>query len=201
MGKWVRNSSGKEIFYFLVLWIIVTLLSQTSLAEFKYFSQITYYFSGSIGYVVLGYYLTKYPIFSKSNKTIVILLFLLVISVLFTVFGTYYLSNASGKSIQTFYSYYTINVIVETLSVFLLFSIFAIRNALINRTLGLISKYSYGIFLSHVLVLTALSFLKIDCLFIHPLIGIIVTVILCLSVSGVMVGLVNKLPYGKFISG
>ena len=184
-----------------MLWIIVTLLSQTSLAEFKYFSQITYYFSGSIGYVVLGYYLTKYPIFSKSNKTIVILLFLLVISVLFTVFGTYYLSNASGKSIQTFYSYYTINVIVETLSVFLLFSIFAIRNALINRTLGLISKYSYGIFLSHVLVLTALSFLKIDCLFIHPLIGIIVTVILCLSVSGVMVGLVNKLPYGKFISG
>jgi len=201
IGKWVRNSTDKEILYFLILWIIITLLSQTPISGFKYFSQITYYFSGSLGFVVLGYYLTKYPIFSKSKKTFWLLILLLGVALLFTIIGTFYISNTAGKPVQTLYSYFTPNIIIVTVCMFLLFSIFTVKSKFLNNSLSIISKYSYGIYLSHVLVLTVLSFLKIDCMLIHPVIGILVTVMLCLGISGVLVSIVNKLPYGKYISG
>lgn len=201
IGKWVRNSNEKEILYFLMLWMVVTLLSQTPVSGFKYFSQITYYFSGSLGFVVLGHYLTKYHFLSKNKKVYWSLILLLLVALLFTIIGTYYLSNTSGKSVQTLYSYFSPNVIIVTISIFLLFSIFPVKSKFLNNSLAIVSKYSYGIYLSHVLVLTILSFLKIDCMLVHPAMGILLTVILCLGMSGSIVFIINKLPYGKYISG
>lgn len=201
IGKWVRNSSKKEILYFLILWMTITLLSQTPVSGFKYYSQITYYFSGSLGFVVLGYYLTKYPFLSKNKKVFWSLILLLLVAFLFTIIGTYYLSNTSGKSVQTLYSYFSLNVIIATICIFLLFSLFSVKNRFLNNSLAIVSKYSYGIYLSHVLVLTILSFLKIDCMLFHPAVGILLTVILCLGMSGSIVFIINKLPYGKYISG
>lgn len=201
LGKWVRNSTDKEVLYFLILWLVITLLSQTPVARFKYYSQITYFFSGSIGYVVMGYFLTTYPFISKSKRTLALLLLTLVLALLFTIYGTYYLSTNSGRSVQTLYSYFSPNVIIITICIFLLFSIFATKTPFLDKGLAGVSKYSYGIFLSHVLVLTFLSFLKIDCFFIYPIVGILTTVVLCLSISLLLVSWMNKLPYGKYVSG
>jgi surface polysaccharide O-acyltransferase-like enzyme len=197
IGKWIRNSTEKEIQYFLLLWIITVLLEQTVFAGFRYFTQITYYFSGSLGFVVLGYYLTKYTFLPAITRNSTWLMVVLILSVVFTAFGTYYLSATSGKSVQTLYSYFTINVILATLTIFLLCMGLTVQ----IKLLSLISKYSYGIYLSHVLVLTFLSFLKIDCMFIHPAVGIILTAMLCISLSGLLVFTVSKLPLGKYISG
>lgn len=202
IGRWARSSSRKELQYFLILWISFTILSLTPVAGFRYFSQLTYFFSGSMGFLILGYYLVRFSVVISNRWYFLLILILLIMSALtVTIFGSYYLSSVSGKSVQSLYSYFSPNIIIVTISVFLLFQNFNIQQIQISKALSWVSRYSYGIFLSHVLVLTLLSFLKIDAMFIHPLIGIITTAVLCVTVSGFMVFIINKLPFGKYISG
>lgn len=201
LGKWVRNSGEKEIRYFLILWVIVILLSQTIVAKFQYFTQITYYFNGSLGFVVLGYYLNQYLLFRNEKRTTLILLLLLITSLTFTAVGTFLLSNVSNKPVQALYAYFTPNVLIATICIFLLFRLNRGGIGFLNRIFHIVSNYSYGIYLSHVLVLTLLSFLKIDCMFIHPVIGISVTAGLCVAISTGIVFIINRLPLGKHISG
>lgn len=201
IGKWIRNSDEKEIRYFLVLWVTVSLLSQTVISKFLYFSQITYYFSGSLGFVVLGYYLDKYLPIVKSKRTSLLLSLLLTTMLVFTAIGTFVLSKQSNNAVQTLYAYFTPNVMVATVCIYLLFRSNTQKNGISRVVLHFISKYSYGIYLSHILVLTILSFAKIDSMFIHPIIGISVAAFLCISISAGIVYVINKLPLGKHISG
>ena len=201
IGKWARSSSKKELQYFLILWLTFTVLVLTPFSEFRYFNQLTYFFTGPIGYVVLGYYLTRFPFVSKKTKTNLILSITILLSWSITIVGSYWLSFTTGKSNQTLYSIFSPNVIVATICIFMLFQQSNIKNWIIDKTLNWVSNYSYGIYLSHVLVLTALTAIKLDCMFIHPVLGILITVLLCVSLSGLMVFLVRRLPFGKYISG
>ncbi len=201
IGKWARNSTRKELHYFLILWLTFTMLGLTSFSEFRYFNQLTYFFTGPIGYVVLGYYLTRFPIITKSTKTNLLLSITLLLSWSITMFGSYWLSYSSGKSNQTLYWLFSPNVIAATICIFMLFHQNNIQNSIINKALNWVSSYSYGIYLSHILVLSALATVRLNCMFMHPVIGILLTVILCVSLSGLMVFIVRRLPLGKYISG
>jgi len=198
LGKWIRNATEKEILFFLFVWFC-TLFLKLPIVE-KVFPTIELgHFTGYIGYLVLGYYLSIKSV-GNQNKTNVIGVVLFGIGVSLTAIGTIVMSNHTGQFYDLFYAYLTPNVIMASVGIFLLY-----KNLHEKYRPGIasefISQYSYGIYLSHVLVLFLLSEIGLDWNLIHPAIGIPVTSAACLILSSGLVFILNKLPFGKYISG
>lgn len=195
IGKWIRNSNDKEILYFLLVWLCVMILNQPGLLTVKPGIDLTY-FTGFIGYLVLGHYLTIKS-FSKSIYPILLIL----IGVLITIFGTYYSSLNNGSLDELFYNYLTPNVLMISTGIFLLFKHKQIRSKSLAKIRDFISRYSFGIYLVHILILSVLSKAGITGNLGNPIIGIPLTTLICLIMSAGVIYTLNKLPYGKFISG
>lgn len=199
ISKWIRNSTNNEILYFLILWLITVLFTYPILSIFK--TKIDFsYFTGFLGYTVLGYYLKKIN-FDSFRKKDLIAIGLFITGLVITIIGTYFLFKLKEKMDELYYEYLTLNVLMCSIGVYLFIKDKNIKNLFILKFLNLMNKFSYGIYLVHVLVLTFLTKAGITCLFIHPLIGIPLTSILCLTFSTLIINVVNKLPYGKYISG
>ena len=64
-----------------------------------------------------------------------------------------------------------------------------------------LSKYSYGIYLVHILVITLIAKVGIAWNFVNPIVAIPIVAILSLFISATIIYLINKLPLGKYISG
>lgn len=186
--------------FILIAWIIFISLSTPYNSESNFEWNLWYYF-GYLGYVVLGYYLSITP--TKHKLISVLAVFTFLTGLFVTVYGTYYNTDLGGGTFyKLYYSYLTPNVLLMTASLYVIF-----KNAN-NKLRGtfryvrnLIDKYSYGIYLSHILVLNYLTMFKIDWYLFHPIIGIPLTTMITLGLSLTIVYLVNKIPYGKYISG
>lgn len=192
---WINNRNRKEIKYFLIIWLITIIISIPYVNIIKPAIEISY-FSGFIGYPILGYYLSTSNFEIKKKKATYISLILL--GVVVTMFGTYFLSNHLNSFTETFYDYLTLNVILASAGVFLLFKDYV---RIHSKIIKFLSKYSYGTYLAHALVLTVLKKIGISYAFIHPIIGIPVASVLCLIISTLIIYGINKLPLGKYISG
>lgn len=200
ISKWVQNATEKEILYFISIWIFTLFINQPILSNFRINIDLIY-FSGFIGYVVLGYYLSIKS-FAYSKRTINSIAILLIITgVIITIFGTYFLSYRNHNFDEYFYNYNTFNVLIVSIGVFLLFKNLEISNPIVTKTTNFISTYSYGIYLVHVLVLRFMKTLKIDYDFVNPIFAIPLATLICLFVSAFIVYGINKLPYGNYISG
>ncbi len=199
IGKWVRNSSPKEHLYFLGIWALTIILGQPILETFKPAIELSY-FSGFLGYLVLGYFLNQRKFESKRQQNW-ISLSLIGVGVAATVLGTYLIHYYTGKYESTFYECLSPNILLYSSGVFLFLKDKDITFRPLVKVRDLISKYSYGIFLVHVLVFFKLQEFGVSWNFVDPLIGIPLTVTICLVVSLLIVFVVAKLPYGKYVSG
>jgi surface polysaccharide O-acyltransferase-like enzyme len=65
----------------------------------------------------------------------------------------------------------------------------------------LIGNYSFGIYLSHALVLQSLDQAGLNYKLFTPVLSIPVTALTCLLLSLLLVYIVNKIPFGKYVSG
>lgn len=71
----------------------------------------------------------------------------------------------------------------------------------IAPVIGFISIYGYGIYLSYVFIINLLTRQGITCYTINPVIGIPLTSILCITVVALLTIIINKIPFGKYVSG
>lgn len=200
LSKWVQNATEKEILYFLTIWGCSLLLSQPMLSQYEVNINLTY-FSGFIGYVVLGYYLSVKSFACSKRRLNIIAVLLMVAGVGITIIGTYYLSNRNNNFNEYFYNYNTVNVLMVSIGIFLFFKNLEVSNAIVVKATNFIGQYSYGIYLVHVLVLRFMGEMKIDYDFINPILAIPLATLICLLISTLVIYFVNKLPYGKYISG
>jgi surface polysaccharide O-acyltransferase-like enzyme len=198
LSKWIRNCSEKEIVYFLVVWAFTV-----TIGRINHFSNIRpLYFTGYIGYLVLGYYLANKNFKQTKKQVSFYALILILVGALSTGALTYIASVKKGMFYEEFYNNFNPNVMMVAIGVFVLLKFQTpVRNETLLKVTSTIDQYSYGIYLVHVLVLLYLNKIGINGRFIHPIVGIPITSIICLGFSTLIVYLFRKLPLGKFISG
>ncbi|MDR0793720.1 MAG: acyltransferase family protein [Chitinophagaceae bacterium] len=200
IGKWINKCNKHEIKYFIGIWLLTVLVQQFSFINNLFPNIGLTYFSGFIGFPVLGYYLYKNT-FADIRKENLISVLMILTGVSITVFGTFVLTKRSGSFNEDLYSYLTLNVILVSTGVFLLFKNLVKFNTRTSSIILFFSKYSYGIYLIHILVLLFLAKLGFSHAFVNPIIGIPITSVLCMIVSASIVFGISKLPWGKYVSG
>ncbi len=200
LGKWIRNCPRKEIYYFLIIWFGFQMLNLPALEPYKPKLRLDY-FTDYGGYLVLGFLLSKLSFSTiKRKKTIAFLLFTL--SAGYTIGMTCYLSYQQHKAAGNWFNPLSPNIMLMAATLFLFFKNLSIGNQTVINVLGFISRYSFGIYLVHVLVLSRMAnWFGIHWNCTHPVLAIPLTTIVCLIVSATIIFLINKLPGGKYISG
>lgn len=155
---------------------------------------------GYIFYFVLGYYLSKKQL---DNKKSTILYFLGLISLIVTIILSLKISQLHNKSIGIFSANLTINIACTTMAIFMFTKkYFLIEKVKLKKIIVKISKYSFGAYLVHALVLETLNDLGLNTISIHinaiisvPLITVIVWII-----SYLISMVINHIPYlNKYI--
>jgi surface polysaccharide O-acyltransferase-like enzyme len=199
IGRWIRHCGEKEILYFLAVWFYLLVIEQPFLSKFEIQVDLHYFF-GYVGYLVLGYYLSQKSFVGKRINAIAILA--LIIGGAITSIGTFVLTYNSGKFEGAFQKFLSPNVMLTAVAVFVLLK----NNKLpVNKFLGrmrdFLSLNSLGIYLIHLLIIRLLNIGGISCNLVNPIIGISITTIACLSISIIIVYVIKKLPYGKYILG
>lgn len=200
LGKWVRNCPRKEIYYFLAIWGFAQILDIPILEEFKSRIRLDF-FADYMGYLVLGYLLSKASFHQFKRKSLLFLTLsvsLLAFTVGMVIYDKYHPTHQAGN----WFSPTAPNIILLASSIFLFFRFTRIQNPVLISILAFISRYSYGIFLAHVLVLSRMAnWWQIHWNFTHPALAIPLTTLICLLVSTAIVYLISLLPRGKWIAG
>lgn len=199
LRKWIKSATEKEILYFLIIWIITVLLDLKYFSIFKLNIQLTF-FSGYLGYFVLGYYLSikkfeEIPLIKNSITLIIISL------IAFTAYGTFVLTATKGKFEDELYQYLYPNIILLSVAVFLWVKSWRFEFAFISSWRNKVNEYSFGIYLAHVAITWILNEIGFNWSFIHPLLAIPVTATICLIISFGLIHFLRLIPGGKYISG
>lgn len=197
LRKWIQVATTKKIILLLIIWFVVLMLGMSYLQTMK--SRINgLYFIGFMGYPILGY-LVSNRLSININKYILFLI--IVIGWLVTAIGTFYLTQKSGHFKGEFYHYLSPNVMFMSVSIFILIKQINIQRNGLKNIVNFISTYSFGTYLSHVLVLSLLKEVGITGSWVHPLWGIPITTFIALIFSITLVYGIKKLPLGNYISG
>lgn len=149
---------------------------------------------GYVFYFVYGYYLNNIVI-QKKVKWIVYLLGICGFTV--TVLASAVVSIVEREPIQIFYSNFTVNVMLESTMIF----VFAINNlninssARINETIRRLSKYSFGAYLVHPIVIDLLKdVIGFHTLSYNPLISVPVLGAIVAIISFAVSWMINCIP-------
>ncbi len=198
LRKWLKQATRREIEYFLGLWVLALLLELPSIKHFIPINQLLN-FSGYVGYMILGYYLSTYStILDKKYSP----LSLFVVGSSVTIIGTYWLSNKSGEINFAFYEFLTPNVLISSVGIFLFVKNSSSRRPkVIDALVDLVSTHSFGVYLIHILVLDALYYLGISWKMCNPVVGIFIMATLCLIISLMIIAVLKQIPILKNIAG
>lgn len=205
LSKWICNSSFSEIEYFLGIWAIVMVIHL--IMDLTGFSTIIYdylrYFSGAIGYFVLGYYLAfKKSRYLESRK---FGLLLFIIGTLLTFIGTVLVPYFTGVQTFAFMSVgdITPNVCLQAVGLFIIVKNTDFRKLpdKINSLIVLLSLESYGFYLSHLFVIGLLKRLPFFSIDQNALIVIPVFAIAVLVIVNIGIYIMSKLPFFRNFTG
>lgn len=202
--------NGKLMRYFLLLALIFTFLLPQS-AFFCSFAlpQVsdlirtvllyTYCFFplGFTVYFVGGYYLSRRE-FSRREE--IVLYCIGAAALLFSIAAPIVLSRAQDAPSDAFYNYNSLNVLLTSVPIF----VFAKQHlnfpnmserALV--TLGKLSKYSFGIYLVHPMIIELLQHFGIDTFSCNAFFSVPLLAILVFAVSAALSALLNHIPIVK----
>lgn len=197
LSKWSINASKKEMMYFLSIWVFILLLDLPGFV--KLFTRVDFrYFSGYIGYLVLGTFLHRY--IKPNSRGLSMLLFF--VGTLVTFLATYFLSINSHTFNSQYFNFLSINVAIVATGIFLLCKDLVVQKGIVEKTITTISKYSYGIYLSHVFILIVFGWIGFSASLFNLWIGVPLVSVCCLALSFLLTFLLSKIPVvGKYIAG
>ncbi|HOU69512.1 MAG TPA: acyltransferase family protein [Paludibacteraceae bacterium] len=206
LSPWLERAGKKELQIYLGIWVITLFLRYIHLLFPSVWgecywnpSPMFHYFSGFIGYFLLGYYCKKYvgklTLWQKWSTLLMITLGLAVTMSLFL----YRLGIYKGvPEVELSWFFDTPNVAVMTLGVFLLFKDVSIkRENFVVRVVSDMGQKSYGIYLAHIMLLYSL-FPLLDPLF--PIyVRILIIGVAVFVATYFLMKILSYLPKSKYI--
>lgn len=190
--------------YFIIISIITTFLI-TQLLSFEVLSEGSkiidkFKFEITLGYTpyfIIGYYIHKYGVSKKLQRVIYTLG---VLSFIGTTVATAVFSKHYGEPFDTFHENLTMNVLFESLTVFLLGKNVLSKIKFSPKSTNLIhtlSRDTFGIYLSHVLFIEVLDKLGFGATAFTPLLSIPLITIVVFVLSALLSDVLNKTPVLK----
>jgi len=196
ISKWTKVAVEKEYIYFLALWVIFLFVgpylsdSDTSF-DFSFFS-------GYLGYIIMGNFLFK--INRKINGLLLITFFL--VGFLFTAIRTYFISIQENLNNETYMDNLSINIALMSFCVYLFFKNKQyFIHPILRRLIDIICVNSYGIYLSHLLILNIFLWMGLSFHFTQPILSIPLITIACLVISTILIIVMKKIPFLKILAG
>jgi len=197
---WVKLANNKAVLYFLLIWLLTLVIKQWRLLPQQSPLELRY-FSGYVGYLLLGYYVAHRLVITQT-----VYLFASLASVggfIITLIGTYWASvNQHGFS-GAFYDYLSLNVLALSAGVFILIKGHGDQadDYRPSRLKESLIRFGFGIYLIHPLPLRIMVYFGLNYKVINPVLAIPLLTLLCLAVSYTAAWLISKLPYGKYVTG
>lgn len=146
ISKWLDSASKREVELYLLLWVIT--LCFPILKLFVGINEgntgVLYYFSGYIGYFILGYYLKKYPESISLKKLIIPDIIAIIAPIAFKVMHI-------EIDFYSMFWYLSIFVALLCTTIYVLISKIKIKKR--GGIVELISNLSFGIYLIHIAVM------------------------------------------------
>ena len=201
LSKWIQNASIKEIEYFICIWVIFSLLQFFNVDSIliDYFK----YFTGAIGYFILGYYLAikKSPFLHNRKNGVV----LFIVGSLITIVGTILLSYLSGTQSLFFIKLgeITPGACLQAIGLYIIV-INTNFDKLSNRLRNIIEKISidsYGIYLANVLVFNFLELIHLVNGSGFTALKLIFYSIVVLIISYICIEIMARIPFINKFSG
>ncbi|MCQ2254495.1 MAG: acyltransferase [Bacteroidaceae bacterium] len=197
LSPWLSKVGKKELHLYLGLWMVsllypwLTLVLSTETSV----NGILYYFSGYVGYFILGLYLKRYDISLK----LLLPASLIAISLPFVVKVVLH----SNVSIGIFAGYLTLPAMVLAATFFMIAKKYAHKiPSMFHKGISLVSDLCFGIYLWHIVVRFYVLgrmdyFIGIDNFYVQYIVVLVLTFILSLLISY----LVSWIPGAQYIIG
>lgn len=211
LGIYLKYASKGDIAILIIFWFIFGSLIPTFEALFNIKTYLSIetpsYIFNYTGYFLLGYAFRNL----RPKWGWIIFLCVLFIFVYFcTAYGTYFLTVKveDGKLIDTLYAYYSVNVLMMSLSIFIVvksirFPVSVSKNKLFVKTFQSLGVCIPGIYLVHAMVISLLKGnmqpVRIIDDRIAPWIGIPVFSLAVLIVSFFLIYVIRRVPYLKYL--
>ncbi|MBI2381282.1 MAG: acyltransferase family protein [Gammaproteobacteria bacterium] len=192
----VRHAKSSELDYFLLLWCLAALVYPAFRHETGFRISLLGLdtFAGYAGYLLLGYRLASLELTRRGLRYAGLLF---AGGYLATLVLPWLATMESGRFDGRYYEYLTPNVAAMAAGGFYLLRAFGARLSG-SQLIGRCAQASFGIYLAHVLILEVLSSgilgLRLDGLFIHPLLGIPLTATVVFLLSLAVVSLLQRIP-------
>ncbi len=158
ISPWLERASKRELEGYLGLWLLTTFLPYIHqvypevLGEaFWNDTPLLYYFTGFIGYFILGYYLKRYGYPSAALSWV-----LLIAGYLLTagIFCSRIDTVATVPELELSWQFCTINVLMMSIGLFSLIGRLRLNpTSRVSRLISDISIKSYGMYLAHIIIL------------------------------------------------
>jgi surface polysaccharide O-acyltransferase-like enzyme len=187
LNRWVTNADTNLVLYFILVWFIGLILDFFDLNFHKDFSLTI--FTGYLGYLILGYFIAHRS--SKVNSSILLAVFIAAVG--FTFLATLNKPIVNGMFNGKYYQYLSVNVVLASASLFMLLKNTFNASKLYLDKLRFGNQYGFGVYLIHVLVLDALQLIHINGSFINPIVGSVITIVVCYLISLVLVSFLSRI--------
>lgn len=197
LSSWLAKATKREVEIILAIWLFTTIVPylQVIHPQFKEIVERTgllFYFGGFLGYALLGFYLRKFSSVKVKSKTFAILM---VFSVCLPVVG--YAFPQIPK--EAFSGSCNIAAVSLSAAIFVFFKQLHMKGIVI-RLLVTFAKYSFGIYLCHMLFMRPLK-LMLAPFHLHYAIQIPLTALVTGAITFVFVWMLSKVKYSNYIIG
>ena len=151
--------------------------------------------SGYAVYFVAGYYLNR----TEISKPVRIVIYAMgVLGTIITIVLSFVISIEQGVPVDNYYEYLNLNILMQSVAVFVWFAYNTPAAGRINAIAGRLSAYSFGVYLVHIMVLDVLKKqLALTTLSFNPILAVPVLSAIVFVISCAISAVIRKIPILK----
>lgn len=203
ISPWIKLATKRQLEIFLCIWMITLLMPYLNLiTPGLYNSNGSYYwvlncFGGFLGYWVLGYYLRTFPVKIKNNDKRWIFCCTGVICYMTTLL----ILKFYNLEVIPFLDNLQIGAALVVILIFTIVQSFNTKVEWISSKISVIAKFSFGIYLIHIVIIRDFVwnlFLNSE---INPIMEALMISIISVVICCLILKLLHYLPFHKYLIG